>query len=242
MIRFLHNRQHLNLSEGSLAAPLVVERTNTNQTVRTLLDREGAVHVLAMDDESSGLNTGLFSVGRVVNLDLMPVLVGPAQVHAHEHLGPVSGIHATGTGADVDDRLALVVRPRKHRSDLEGFDVGTQLSAFGIGHLDGVGVALLFREFVHHGEIVEAPAQRVDLFLLRLRLRQCTGDLLRVVGVVPQRRVGGLGFQLPDPVGKLVDIDHLLNGGQRRVEFFEVSIQIRVHGYYLSYTACFGAQ
>ena len=47
------------------------------------------------------------------------VPLGPAQVHAQQHLGEVGGVDATGAGADGHDGLALVVLPRQQRADLE---------------------------------------------------------------------------------------------------------------------------
>jgi hypothetical protein len=37
------------------------------------------------------------------------VTLGPAQVHAKEHLGPVGGFGPAGPGADSQERIALVV-------------------------------------------------------------------------------------------------------------------------------------
>ena len=46
---------------------------------------------------------------RLLHLDLEAAPLGPAQVHAQQHLGPVLGVGAAGAGADRDDGVARVV-------------------------------------------------------------------------------------------------------------------------------------
>ena len=57
------------------------------------------------------------------------MLLRPADVHPHQHLGPVRGVDAAGAGADGHDRLALVVLPREQGPDLHRLDVLAQLLA-----------------------------------------------------------------------------------------------------------------
>src|SRR5699024_9436311 len=158
----LHDRQDLHLGEGRLAAALVVERRDAHQAVRALFHRQGAVHVFAVDDERRRLDAGFLRVGDVVHVDLVAGLFRPAGVHAHEHFGEVGGVDAAGAGADVDDRLTLVVFAGQHGRDLEGLDGGAEVGAFLVGKLGGFGggVAVLFLgELVHDGQVVEAFAQ-----------------------------------------------------------------------------------
>ena len=62
-----------------------------------------------------------------------------------------------------------------------------------------------------------------------LRVGELAGDLLRVVLVVPQLRIGGLHLQLADAAAQLVQIHHLLNGGEGGVQGVKVSGDIGVH-------------
>ena len=59
----------------------------------------------------------------VGDLDLVAVRLGPHHVHAEEHLGPVAGLGAAGAGVDGDEGVAVVVRAREHRPQLEGLEV-----------------------------------------------------------------------------------------------------------------------
>ena len=119
--------------------------------MRTLLHGELAVHVFTVDDEGGGLDTGLLRIGDVIDINLVAVLFRPARVHAHEHFGPVGRVHTAGAGADIDNRLTRVILTRKHGGDLQRFD----------GRLQGIkliirqgGIALFFREFIHHGHVL----------------------------------------------------------------------------------------
>ena len=47
---------------------------------------------------------------RSMQLDVVAVLLGPAQVHAQQHLGPVLRLGAAGPGVDGHDGVLLVVR------------------------------------------------------------------------------------------------------------------------------------
>ena len=75
-----------------------------------------------MDREGGRLQAGLLGVGGVEDLDGVLVLLGPAQVHPHQHLGEVGGVDAAGAGADGDQRLAGVVLAGQQGADLERLD------------------------------------------------------------------------------------------------------------------------
>ena len=113
LVGLLEHRHHLDGGEGGLAAALVVEGADPHQAVGAGLDREGAVGVGRVDRELGGLDARLLGVGHLVDLDAVLVLLGPARVHPHQHLGEVGGVDATGARADRHDRLALVVLARR---------------------------------------------------------------------------------------------------------------------------------
>ena len=55
------------------------------------------------------LDPGLLALGLVENLRAEAVALGPAQVHAQEHRGPVGGFGAARAGADRQQGTTLVV-------------------------------------------------------------------------------------------------------------------------------------
>ena len=83
------------------------------------LGGEEAVGVLPLGDERRRLDPRLLALGRLLHLDLEAAPLGPAQVHAQQHLGPVLGVGAAGSGADRDDRVAAVVRAAEQARLLE---------------------------------------------------------------------------------------------------------------------------
>ena len=192
----------LDAGERRLPAALVVERGDAHQPVRALLDRQRPVGERRVDLEGRRLDAGLLRVGGVVDVGAVAVPLGPAQVHAHEHLGEVGGVDAAGLGADRHQRLAGVVLAREQRADLEALDVVAQLGALGVGvgeRPDPIGpAALLLGQLVEHGQVVEAAAQLLDAAQVALGVREPAVDLLRGLGVVPQVRAPGLLGQVRD--------------------------------------------
>ena len=189
----LDERDDLDRGEGGLAPALVVERRDTHEPVRALFNRQLAVHVFAVDHEGRGLDAGLFSVGDVVDIDLVPALFRPAGVHAHEHFRPISGVDTAGTGADIHHCLALVVFAGQHRRHFQRRDLGFEVGQFVAGKRC---VAFFFGELVHDRQVLKALTKPRHLAQPRLHVGQLRGHLLRMIRIVPQTRVGGLLLQL----------------------------------------------
>ena len=112
----------------------------------------------------------------------------PAQVHAQEHLRPVSSVDAAGLGADGDDGVTLVVFARQQRAHLEGVDLFAEIAEFGFGLAETGGVTLGLGQLVKHPEVVKPLAQLGDTAQLALPMGQLAGHLLRRLGVVPEVR------------------------------------------------------
>ena len=176
---------------------------------------------------------GLFRIGRVEDLDGIVVLFGPADVHPHQHLGPVGGVHPAGSRADGDDRLALVVLARQQGADLHRLDVLTQLLELGVGFGDGVGALcplFFIGDFVEHRQVVDTLPQLLHAAQLTLGVGQLAGDLLGARLVVPQVGVGRLGLELFDARAQAFDVDHSFHGGQGGVECGDIGLPVEVHG------------
>ena len=106
-------RRDVELGERGVAALLRVEGRDPDEPVDAALGGEQAVGVLALGDEGRRLDPRLLALGRLLHLDLEPAALGPAQVHAQEHLGPVLRVGAAGARADGDDGVAGVVLARR---------------------------------------------------------------------------------------------------------------------------------
>lgn len=141
--------------------------------------------------------------------------LGPAQVHAHEHLGEVRGVDATSAGADAHDGLAGVPLPRQQGADLEVAEVAADAVEVLLGLLEGldvVGAVTLGGHLDEHLEVVDARLHVDDAVELGLRLRESGRHLLRRVGVVPKVRRGGLVRELGDADLQRLRVGHGADG------------------------------
>ena len=88
---------------------------------------EQAVGVFAVDAEGRRLDARFFAGLIFVHLRGEALALSPAQIHAHEHLGPVLRLGAARAGMDGDDGVALVVGAGEQRLDLQLVDQGAQV-------------------------------------------------------------------------------------------------------------------
>jgi hypothetical protein len=122
------------------------------------------------------------------------VRLGPPQVHAQDHLGPVLGFRSARTGLDVDVCVARIHLSREHASKLETGD--TLLEAFEILLYpgDGVGILLFDCEREQFVRVIESVANLVETDNDLFELRAFLAKRLRTVRFVPD--IGLLEFAL----------------------------------------------
>jgi hypothetical protein len=122
--------------------------------------------------------------------------LGPAEVHPQEHLGPVGGLRAARTGADREERGALVVFAREQQLRPLAREIALQgrVAARQLGLELGIGA------FIEEGdERLELLGAALELTPALDRGAQAVGppeDLLRVVPVVPEAGRAGQRFEL----------------------------------------------
>ena len=182
----------LDQREGRLPTLLRVVGADAHQAVDAALGPQPAVGAATVDGDGRALDARLLALELVEDLGPGSVPLGPAQVHAQQHLGPVGRLGAAGAGADGQQRVALVVRPGEQERrpltlvvDAQGIRLGVDLrrqGGVGLGQLgDLVEVVGALQQGTPEGQLV---AQAVGL----------TEHALRVLGVVPQ--VGRPGRRL----------------------------------------------
>src|SRR4051794_2606962 len=229
VVGLLDDGQHLDPREGGLPPALVVERRDADEPVGALLDREGAVGVGHLDGEGGRLDARLLGVAHVVDLGRVLVPLGPAQVHPHQHLGPVGGVHTTGLRADGHQGLAGVVLPREQGPDLELVDDRADAVELTLG-LRGRGlVALFLGHLVHEPDIVQPAAQLLDAAQGALQVGQPGGERLGGLDVVPEVRGGGLLLEVGDLAAHVVDPENGLDRLQGRVQFVQDDGEVSSH-------------
>ena len=85
-----------------------------------------AVGVVAVDRERRALDPGLVAGLHVDHLALEAAPLGPAQIHAQEHLGPVLRLGPARAGMDGDDGVLTVVLAAEHLLRFTGLDFADQ--------------------------------------------------------------------------------------------------------------------
>ena len=100
---------------------------------------------LASDGEGGGLDTGLVAILDFVDVGLEAFALGPAEIHAHEHLGPVLALGAAGAGVHDDNGVERIGLAGEHGF---GFELVGELDERGnfAGEV-GLGVFAFLREF-----------------------------------------------------------------------------------------------
>ena len=170
---------------------------------------------MALDLDGGGFDAGLFALGLFEVLDLEAVLLGPARVHAQQHLGPVLALGAAGAGMDFEIAIVAVGLAGQQRLELAARHFGLQLAQrrFGLG--DDFLIVLGFAEFDQHHLIVELlldAGQRGELVVERGALLHDAAGALRIV---PEIGVFGLPVQLGKPHAGFVDVKDASSAARR---------------------------
>src|SRR5690606_15380219 len=112
-------RRHEHRGERGVATVAGVERALAHQAVHADLGAQPAVGVFAANVHGGTLDAGHFAFGQLDDFRVEAVLGGPAQVHAQQHVGPVLGLGAAGTGDDVQEGAVGVHVATEHAAGLE---------------------------------------------------------------------------------------------------------------------------
>ena len=172
-----------------------IERRDAHQAVHAVLGLEPAIGVVALDLDGGRLDAGLFAVGFFDVVHLEAVLLGPARVHAQEHIGPVLALRATGAGVDFKIGVVGVGFARQQRLKFAARHVGLELAQARFGFGDDTLIAFGLAEFDQRHLVVELlidSAQRVKLVVERGALLHDAAGALRIV---PKIGVFGLPVQ-----------------------------------------------
>jgi hypothetical protein len=102
-------RRYVHAGKRRMAALGLIERRNAHQAVHADFALEKSEGVLAIDREGRRLQPRLFAGLVVVEHGFKPLALGPAQIHAQQHIRPVLGLSAAGSGMNGDDGVACVI-------------------------------------------------------------------------------------------------------------------------------------
>ena len=115
----IHFRINERRAKGGMTTATGIERALTHQAVNAGFRTQPAVGVIANDFDGHGFNARNFTFGFFDDFGLKAARFRPAQVHAHQHAGPVLGFGAAGTGLNIEVAVGAVVFAGEHAAELK---------------------------------------------------------------------------------------------------------------------------
>ncbi|MCY1276206.1 hypothetical protein D9M70_248650 [compost metagenome] len=171
--------------ERGVATVAGVERALAHQAVHADLSAQPAEGVLALDVHGGALDAGDFAFGQFDDGGVEAVLVGPAQVHAQQHVGPVLGLGAAGAGLDVQVGVVRVHLAAEHAAEFQLLEDLAQALDFGGDVVHRAFVVLLDRHVQQVAGVGQAAGEVVQGLDDLRQLGAFTAEVLGVFGVVP---------------------------------------------------------
>src|SRR5260370_22161531 len=187
---FVNFRRHKHAGERSMPPLGLIERRNTNQTMYAYLAGQQAECVFSIDAERRRLDACLFAGLIVVEHRLKFLALGPAHVHAHQHLSPVLGFSSAGSRMNCHDGIAGIIVAGKQRLSFQAIYELAQRVNFAAQV--GFDVLAFARKVKVGGDVTGASDQ---IFFSREQMLQAlflAHDLLGFSRIRPQIGVGGL--------------------------------------------------
>ena len=194
-------RQDLDERERRLPPVLRIERADAHEAMDAAFGTEPAVGAPAVDLDGHALEPGLLAFLLVDDLGLEAMALGPAQVHAQEHLRPVGGLGPAGAGADREDRRPFVVLAREEEG--RPFAAEILLERGGIPFELGLelGIGGFVEQFERDLEVARAGQQVLPRIELGAEAVGLAKDLLGAALVVPEARFLGQRLERGDALG-----------------------------------------
>ena len=160
------------------------------------LGLQPAIGIVTRDLDGGGLDAGLFALGFLEIFDLETVLLGPARIHAQQHLGPVLAFGAAGAGMDLEIGIEPVGLARQQRFKLAARDFLLQglQRVLGLGH--DAFIVLGLAEFDHLDIVAELALDLADAGERILKRGALLHQLLGFLGIVPEIGIFGELVQL----------------------------------------------
>ncbi len=212
-----------------MAPRRAVVGADPHQPVDAALGLGIAIGILALEQQGRGFDARLFAGMVIDQLDLHAAALGPARIHALEHLGPVLALGATRAGVDLDIGIVGVGLTRQQRLDLvllgafgergEAGDafVDHALVTLGLGHVHELDrVVALGLDRLHRGDrLIEAAA------LLH--------DALRLLGIVPQFGILDARIELVEPAQRAIPVEETADQRQCGVDLIDMGLRFGAH-------------
>jgi hypothetical protein len=142
------------------------------------------------------------------------VVLGPADVHAREHLRPVLALRAAGTGVHLEVGVVTVGFARKHRLHLLPARLRGKLAQPRLPLLDGGGIAFRLAKLDQRDGIVELALELLVAGNRPLQRLALAHDLLGGLRIAPEVGVLGPLIQLGQARGRAIPVKDASATGQ----------------------------
>ena len=177
-----------------------------------------------------GLDARLLAGMEVDQLDLQPAPLRPALVHALEHRRPILALGAARAGVDLDIAVVGIRLARQQRGHLVALGaLGERRQAVHalIGHR---GVALVLGHADQLDGIVQLALDGVGGADRLVQPATLAHHLLRLPGIVPQRRILDAGVELVQPAQRAIPVQKAAEQGERGVDLIGMGLRFGAHG------------
>ena len=128
---------------------------------------------------------------------LVVVRLGPAHIHAHQHLRPILALGAAGACVDLDKSIVAVGLAGQQRLDLAGMGLLPELGERGLGLGDDARIALFLAERDEGDIVVKIAGDAVEGGERGLDVLTLAHQALRATRVVPEIRCLSLAVERP---------------------------------------------
>ena len=200
------HRIDVDAGKRRMPARVGVIRRDTHQPVHAVFGLQPAIGIAALDLQGRGLDAGFFAERLLHHLDLETVLLGPARIHAQQHIGPVLALGAAGAGMHFEIGIVGVGFAGQQRFELAARHLGLDPLERFLGFGDGCLILLGLAEFDHGDLVVELLLDAADRLELIFERGALLHHLLGARGVVPEIGVFGRAVQFGETDIGLVEV------------------------------------
>ena len=197
-----------------MAPGLAVEGRDAHQAVHAALGLQPAIGVLALDAHGGRLDAGLLARALLQPFELVAAGVGPAHIHAQQHLRPVLRLRATRPGIDFQIAVIAVGLAGKQALQPPALRPVPKRLEIRLGLVHRRLVLFRLAELVKRDCVVERAFQRPVALQPVGQPRPFAHHLLGARRVVPQFRGFGLGVQRLQPRRGRIPVKDASGSGQ----------------------------
>ena len=128
------------------------------------------------------------------------LVLGPAQVHAQHHLGPVLGFGAAGARLDIEVGVGLIHLAGEHAPEFQGFEFLQQRRKLGVGFAQQFLVTFVTGKFEPLAQLPRPCVELIDGGYRGGEFRLFAAQGLGPGGLFPDRRLGEFKLDLGEPL------------------------------------------